>query len=97
MTVSNFSILTTQSGSVYELDLDNKRIRRMVGKHDATERQGKDGEWKRFAGVSTPRLGEALLIIWRYDLDDEGRTVARSTMTSAVTHVNGVQSQAEPS
>ena len=36
----------TISGSVYELDTKEKRVRRLAGVKEPTSRQGHDGDWK---------------------------------------------------
>jgi hypothetical protein len=45
-------IVKTKTGSVYEIDEQNKRVRRMQGVIDPTPRQGKDGEWKEYKTVA---------------------------------------------
>ena len=57
-------IFRTQSGSTYEIELENKRIRRLDGKKAATSRQGKDGEWKTYDTLipETPTVGMCLWI-----------------------------------
>jgi hypothetical protein len=60
--------------SIYEVDEDEKKIRRLVSEHEATPRQGADGEWKQFYRIDHTDAG--LLIHW----DDQGRC----TLTSEV-------------
>ncbi len=79
---------TTVTGSVYELDTEAKRIRRLSGTADPTPRQGKDSEWKGYAFLTMgapadPVLtGMPVLICWELS-----GTTARCTLTSAVTTV----------
>ncbi len=40
--------IATASGSVYELDDDNKRVRRLTGIKPPKESQGVDGQWKSY-------------------------------------------------
>jgi hypothetical protein len=68
-------IFYTESGSIYELDKPNNRIRRLEGVVNPTPRQGPDGEWKTFEHCSPVRKGKGVLIQW------EG---VRSTLTSPV-------------
>lgn len=68
-------IFYTISGSVYELDSENKQIRRMVGKENPTPRQGTDGEWKKFSNCTEVRVGESCLIQWENE---------KATVTSVV-------------
>lgn len=68
-------IFYTDSGSIYELDKENNRIRRLEGTENPTPRQGADGEWKVFKHCSEVLEGWGVLIRW------EG---IRSTITSPV-------------
>ena len=67
---------TTESGSVYEVDDANTRIRRLEGRHDATPRQGADGEWRVYHWISEVFLKDSVLIAWD--------AVGKATMTSRV-------------
>ena len=75
-------VLSTESGSVYELDPGSRRVRRMHGTHAPTERQGTDGEWKEYQEAGTPTVGERLVIVWR-TVDG----IAQCTTTSRVTGI----------
>lgn len=72
----------TSSGSVYQVDYTNKRVRRLQGNGPATDRQGPDGQWKSFEDVVETSDG-ALGFVWRVDTEP-GRVVFRSTVTSPV-------------
>jgi hypothetical protein len=72
-------IFKTISGSTYELDQPNKRIRRLNGTEDPTPRQGADGEWKTFNNCTDVREGNSVLIQW------EGE---RCTVTSIVKSIS---------
>ena len=76
---------TTESGSTYELDRAGKRLRRLDGVTPLT-RVGPHGEWRQFADVSDVRVGEPVVIVWRWDNVDE-QLIARSTVTSRVTGI----------
>lgn len=60
----------TQTGSVYEVDEQNKRIRRLSGLRSATPRVGDDGNWKPVIAVtqldliSSIKVGQPALIQW---------------------------------
>ena len=41
-------IYKTETGSLYQVDEENKRVRRIEGVKAPTPRQGKDGEWKEY-------------------------------------------------
>lgn len=53
----------TETGSTYEVDLKEKKIRRVLGIDDPTPRQGKDGEWKTFKSLLIEK-GEPAYIMW---------------------------------
>lgn len=57
-------IITTQTGSIYELDKDNKQVRRLAGKSKPTMRQAKDGEWQTYHDILMPAIGMSLFIMW---------------------------------
>ena len=69
----------TQNSS-YELDMPLRRIRRVRGLYDPTQRQGKDGEWRSFLTVAGPFSGLPCLIVY----DGEGK----GTQTSKVVEVS---------
>ncbi len=54
-------IFTTETGSVYEVDETNRRIRRLTGAGKPTERVG-DG-WREYASIGVT-VGEESMIIW---------------------------------
>lgn len=87
----------TVSGSAYEVDSVNKRIRRLSGKANPTPRQGKDGEWRNYAELHPAplKVGESALIVWGDDVDflpetkalmgrDPSLAPMRTTMTSPI-------------
>jgi hypothetical protein len=53
----------TETGSLYEVDSDNRRIRRMIGVNNPSPRQGKDGEWRPYDTLIL-NLGESACIFW---------------------------------
>lgn len=73
----------TETGSLYELDLEGKRVRRLIGVADPTPRQGKDGEWRYFESCSAIKIGREAYFIWQVDPTEDG-LVARTTGTSKV-------------
>lgn len=103
------SIIKTESGSIYELDQANKRIRRIEGMQVPTPRMGSDGTWKTFVQADIVDMldpdssnvksndgctQQRLAIIWRWDLQD-GTMIARSTLTSAIVEVHEIAIQPE--
>lgn len=78
-------IIKTFSNSLYELDTQNKRARRLHGKKDPTKLTGKDGEWKAYTFISEVIIGESLIIAWAEDVD--GYTQP-ATQTSAIVEIN---------
>lgn len=45
-------IYKTRSGSVYQVDPEGMRVRRVTGEKEPTPRQGPDGEWKEYKSTS---------------------------------------------
>lgn len=57
-------IFITQSGSTYEVNQEQKMVRRLNGKGDATPRQGKDGEWRPFKVMTPVLVGQSVAFVW---------------------------------
>lgn len=92
---------TTQSGSVYEVDVTNKKIRRLSGTTDPTPRQGEDGEWKSYEDFGSLTeilignkgkltIGESAVIVWvqseHAPLSNDGGV--KTTFTSPVMEID---------
>jgi hypothetical protein len=56
--------IKTESGSVYELDHTQKRVRRLSGVRAPTARQHADGLWRTYDMIGRVRIGGSLLICW---------------------------------
>lgn len=56
--------IKTESGSIYELDLLEKRFRRVSGEGSPTLRLGSDGEWRNYLAVTFPRVGDRVWVTW---------------------------------
>jgi len=69
--------------STYEVDIDNKKIRRLNGERVPTQRQGTDGEWKAYEEITQAAIGVPFITVWR---TEDG--VMKSTMSSPVTEVS---------
>ncbi len=69
--------------SVYEIDTENKMIRRLTGIRDATPRQGKDGEWKKYGEISKIAVGEKVVFMWA---EEDG--ILKTTVTSQVVEID---------
>lgn len=54
----------TESGSVYDVDLEGMRIRRVHGRHGPTDTQPQDGIWRRIRGLVGPTTGESMVAYW---------------------------------
>lgn len=90
---------TTASGSVYEVNRDSKKIRRLNGAGDPTPRAGKDGEWRSYKEVIPDpiKVGSGVAILWGDDtallatteeyLKKNGGVAAPATVTSTVMSV----------
>lgn len=68
--------------SVYEVDLEEKRVRRIEGREAPTARQGPDGVWKTFDCVTEIKVGGPVLFSW-----GELNNVLKTTLTSDVEKV----------
>ena len=90
----------TLSGSVYEINTDSKKIRRVSGNKQATNRQGQDGDWREYQSIQPDpiEVGKELLIVWMPDtpLLEETKEAMKAmhkpwvlpcTMTSTVMNV----------
>lgn len=87
-------IIETETGSLYELDNKEKRIRRMHGTKDPTPRQGKDGEWKQIKNAIQPVEGKEMIFLWRVDYgpnEYEAEIVFRTTISSRVVSITESQ------
>ena len=90
---------TTETGSLYECNVDSKQARRLNGKSDPTPRMGKDGQWRKYREVFPDPIvvGSQVMIAWESDtplleetkviLGDEGGMVLPTTMTSRVVSI----------
>lgn len=87
---------TTVSGSVYEVNFDSKKIRRLNGVKDSTSRQGKDGEWRAYKELipSPLKKGVSAVIIWKDDTElldetivEDGMIAIPTTRTSTVVEI----------
>ncbi len=79
-------VIETARGSFYENDRTGMRIRRVVGFHDPTPRQGRDGDWLAYQHLDPPVVGQSLHIVWRVDATVNG-PVIRMTVTSPVVSI----------
>ncbi len=74
------------TSSIYELDEEGKRIRRLSGYFSSTPRQGEDGIWTNYEDIKFVRgpfdRTDSLLIIWRYE---DG--IAKTTLTSPIVKI----------
>ena len=90
---------STETGSEYQIDVKNRKIRRLAGEHSPTRNQGPDGAWQPYLRIEPPEpaRGQPLLIIWRVEVDeaDEAAVVwgsvtgtIRRTLTSRIQFVS---------
>lgn len=77
-------MLIETRNSTYEVDFENKKVRRLVGKNHPTLRQTLDGEWQNYHDlIWDHEVGMPMIFIWRVDNED-GKVWLRSTKTSVV-------------
>lgn len=69
---------STETGSLYEVDEEHKKIRRLSGKIDPQPRQGKDGEWKEY-DILFLTVDRSASIIW-----PEGTPLLEGSPTCAI-------------
>ena len=82
---------TTETGSIYEVDETNKKIRRLSGNKDATGRQG-DGDWKSYQGLVL-KLNESALIFWTDEVKPFIKGAIPATETSYVVSITESDSE----
>ena len=78
------SMLTvTTANSVYQINTENKQMRRLVGTNVPTQHQREvDLEgWKTYLSVDVQNSG--LLFVWKVDETDDG-VILRRTLTSPI-------------
>ena len=99
MTHNNYqAVLIHTRNSVYEVDTQNKRVRRMSGKDNPTPRQGADGAWRAYASIfpDPPTVGSELLIMWEPAttplLEGSPEGAVPTTITSPITQIDPVLS-----
>lgn len=76
----------TESGSLYEVDLSEKKTRRLIGVSNPTSRQKNDGEWQTYQYIfptDGPVKGKPVVFVW--DIKQSG--IAPSTVTSTVARI----------
>lgn len=72
---------TTQTGSLYEIDTDLKRIRRITGSHEPTGRQSHDGTWQDYDQAFIFQQG-----LWYFPTDaQDDERIGRGVLTSVIT------------
>lgn len=59
-------IFKTVTDSLYEVDRENSRIRRVTGNREPTKRQGSDGEWREYENITDVGVGGPVLIHWKH-------------------------------
>ena len=79
-------IFRTTTGSVYEIDRQANRVRRMAGVKDPTPRQGPDGEWKTFVDCMGVYVGSQALFIWE-EVEKDGVPIMKTTATSPIVEI----------
>lgn len=79
----------TESGSVYDVDREGMRIRRVHGRHGPADMQPQDGIWRRISGLEGPKAGESMVVYWATEVTGPTETDFgfRTTMVTDVTEV----------
>lgn len=75
--------LRTQSGSIYQIDPDQSRIRRIQGIREPTQLQ--TDNWKTYTSISDIKIGSSVLIKWK---DPAEGYIQPATITSPITTIS---------
>lgn len=81
---------TTETGSTYEYDLINNRIRKSAGNTSTTTLRLRDG-WKDFDSLSAVEIGKEVCIVWSKNvqlLEGSPKDSIPSTITSRVVSIS---------
>jgi len=73
--------VTTETGSIYEVDLVHLRARRVTGDASTVSKNAADGEWRNFIRIDGPVVGERLNIFW------DGKLFGKARSTSPVVSI----------
>lgn len=79
-------IFKTFTGSLYEVDHGEMRVRRIGGEKPPTARQGEDGEWTMIEEISPIEVGKSVIFVWKMEADN-GLITLKTTVTSEVTEI----------
>ena len=80
----------TESGSVYDVDLEEGRIRRVHGRHGPTDMQPQDGIWRRFDGLEGPDPGQPMVVYWATEAAAGAKKTSLGFRTTIVLEVREV-------
>jgi hypothetical protein len=86
-------MLIKTANSTYEIDVKEKRLRRLEGIAAPTKRVPVDGEWKPYQKLAICQVGEPLLVVWSIIMD-KGEAVNQSTVTSPIVEIIAINSYA---
>ena len=78
-------IIKTQSGSTYQLDQENKRVRRLHGTQAPTSFQRQDGEYREYIEIAGLEVGKSFVIVWK---GREDGFVQPATITSPIVEID---------
>ena len=81
----------TESGSVYDVDLDEGRIRRVHGRHGPTDTQPQDGIWRRFASLEGPEPGQPMVVYWATEAAAGAKKTSLGFRTTVVVAVREIE------
>jgi hypothetical protein len=81
------NVIVKTTFSVYEVDREQCRIRRLVSDHEPTPRQGPDGQWRSYEDLRY--MADGMFIIWGHTYSG----IAQGTLTSPILEINGVPAQ----
>lgn len=79
--MSTIEQITTRN-STYEVDRENKRVRRVAGVNAPTAYQGEDGEWQSFYRLDTGPHGTVIFLWDRERWTQTSTVLERKVVTS---------------
>lgn len=86
--ISKCQFIKTESGSIYEIDEAHSRARRLTGNGPPTTRVGET--WREYVDIQCI-VGQPMLLVWEYVVENSSQMVAKSTLTSTVIDITNNQ------
>jgi len=88
--------VTTESGSVYDVDHAGSRIRRVHGRHGPADTQPQDGIWRSFIGLEGPTAGQSMVVYWATEEAAGAQETNLGFRTTIVSEVSEIEPDPDP-